>query len=246
MTDLDFQGTSMELEPAANRTLFRTDDPVEVLEVAGRVATALKGALTAGGMVQRIKGHDHVRIDGWQTLGAMLGVSAYVVWSRPTPEDGGGWEARAEARTVDGRVVGAAEAMCTHAERNWEHSDEYAVRSMAQTRAMSKALRGPLGFVITLAGHDATPAEEADGTTAAPTAPAWAEPFQNVGEVAAWLVDILNAAGVDDADKRTSEIGQQILNECDREVPRCVATTVAHVHRIVTAAATPAGSEAAT
>ena len=31
---------------------------------------------------------------------------------------------------------------------------------MAQTRATSKALRQPLGFVITLAGFDPTPAEE--------------------------------------------------------------------------------------
>ena len=73
---------------------------------------------------------------------------------------GSGWEARAEARTTDGRVVGAAEAMCTRDERTWKNRDEFAIRSMAQTRAMSKALRGPLGFVITLAGRASTPAEE--------------------------------------------------------------------------------------
>ena len=38
--------------------------------------------------------------------------------------------------------------------------DDYALRSMAQTRATSKALRQPLGFVMSLAGFDPTPAEE--------------------------------------------------------------------------------------
>jgi hypothetical protein len=146
-----------ELVPATNRTLFLTDDPTEVLAAARDVAEALKGALEQGGMVQRIGGNEHVKIDGWQTLGSMLGIAPYVVWSRPIED---GWEARAEARTADGRTVGAAEAMVTHKERNWRNSDEYALRSMAQTRAMSKALRGPLGFIITLAGKSATPAEE--------------------------------------------------------------------------------------
>jgi hypothetical protein len=59
-----------------------------------------------------------------------------------------------------GQVVGAAEAECLRSERTWKGRDDYALRSMAQTRAVSKALRGPLGFVVTLAGYEATPAEE--------------------------------------------------------------------------------------
>ena len=42
----------------------------------------------------------------------------------------------------------------------WDKADEYAVRSMAQTRAASKALRMPLGFVMTLGGYEATPEGE--------------------------------------------------------------------------------------
>jgi hypothetical protein len=66
-----------------------------------------------------------------------------------------------EARTLDGRAIAAAEAECLRAERRWAQADDYAVRSMAQTRATSKALRLPLGFVIQLAGFEATPADEA-------------------------------------------------------------------------------------
>ena len=43
---------------------------------------------------------------------------------------------------------------------SWAKADDYAIRSMAQTRATSKALRMPLGFVMELAGFDATPADE--------------------------------------------------------------------------------------
>jgi hypothetical protein len=41
---------------------------------------------------------------------------------------------------------------------------------MAQTRATSKALKGPLGFVISLAGYQTTPAEEMTFIEADPVA----------------------------------------------------------------------------
>jgi hypothetical protein len=72
----------------------------------------------------------------------------------------GGWEARVEVFTAAGQLVGAAEAECRWEETDWQDRDSYAVRSMAATRATSKALRQPLGFIIELAGFSATPAEE--------------------------------------------------------------------------------------
>lgn len=73
---------------------------------------------------------------------------------------------------ADGRVVGAADAMCVTAEGgNWgPRSTSNARRAMAQTRAMSRALRGPLGFVVTLAGYQATAAEEMPTGPPAPVA----------------------------------------------------------------------------
>ena len=99
----------------------------------------------------------HVRIEGWTFLGSMRGVFPIVVWTHPIED---GWEARVEARTINGNVVGAAEAQCTRKEDNWLFRDDYALRSMAQTRAASKALRLPLGYIMVLAGFEATPAEE--------------------------------------------------------------------------------------
>jgi hypothetical protein len=152
-----------ELVPtAAPSTLFRTDEPAEVLRRATDTANALKPVLDGQGMVQQIQGKGHVRVEGWTTLGAMLGVTPVCVWTRKltNPE---GWEARVEARTLDGRVIGAAEAQCLKEEGRWKSSEDYARRSMAQTRATSKALGSVLRFVVTLAGYSGTPAEEMDG-----------------------------------------------------------------------------------
>jgi hypothetical protein len=92
-------------------------------------------------------------------LGGMLGIVPVVAWARRL-EDGTGWEARVEARTLDGHVVGAAESMCSRDEQTWKRRDEYALRSMAQTRAISRALRAPLGQIVVLAGYEPAAAKE--------------------------------------------------------------------------------------
>lgn len=143
-------------------TLFRTDDPVGVVEQASRVANALAGVIRAQKLSRRFGGADskeHVYVEGWTLLGSMLGVFPVVEWSRPL-QDGNGWEARVVARTKGGDTVGTAEAMCSRDEQTWHTRPDYALRSMAITRATSKAMRMPLGFVMTLAGFEATPADE--------------------------------------------------------------------------------------
>lgn len=150
-------GTDLEVADDPNVTLFRTADPVQVLAEATRTADALADVLKSRNLTTNIQGKNHVQVEGWQTLGSMLGVTPVCVWTRSL---GNGWEARVEARTLDGRIVGSAEAMCTRDEKMWRNRDDYALRSMAQTRATSKALASPLRFVVTLAGYEGTPAEE--------------------------------------------------------------------------------------
>ena len=148
--------------PSTAVDLFGANDPVEVIQRAQAVAGALKDVLTRQGLTQKIGNGEHVLVSGWTLLGSMLGVFPVCVWSHKLEN---GWEARVEARTRTGEVVGAAEAMCTRDEAKWKNRDEYALRSMAQTRATSKALRQPLGFVVTLAGYNETPAEEVPAST---------------------------------------------------------------------------------
>jgi hypothetical protein len=167
-------GTSVPAEA----TLFHTTDPAEVLLRATSVANALaevlrtqKDAEGKPKLISTISGREHVRVEGWTLCGSMLGVFAIPIWTRKLT-DPDGWESRVEARTLSGALVGAAEAQCLRTENQWSYEptgrggrklearDDYALRSMAQTRATSKALRLPLGFIVTLAGFDATPAEE--------------------------------------------------------------------------------------
>ncbi len=147
--------------PGAN--LFRSDDPNEIVTRAKETANALSAVIDSQGLFTNIQGKKHVRVEGWTLCGSMLGVTAVVTSTR---ELANGWEARCEARTLDGRVIGAGDAMCTRDEKRWKTADDYAVRSMAQTRATSKALKGPLGFIVSLAGFAPTPAEEMDGVVA--------------------------------------------------------------------------------
>jgi hypothetical protein len=104
-------------------------------------------------------GRRHITAEGWTTLGGMLGVVPVVCWTRPN-ETGDGYDARVEARTLDGRVVGAAESECSRVESKWKNRDPYAIRSMAQTRAIGRALRAPLGQIVVLAGYEPVGAEE--------------------------------------------------------------------------------------
>ena len=137
--------------------LFGTQNPAEVVARCSEIATALADVLKSKNLAKQIGNRSFVLVEGWTLLGTMLGVFPVVQWTRRAED---GWEARVEARTLNGQVVGSAEAECLRSENNWKTRDDYALRSMAQTRAVSKALRGPLGFIVTLAGYEATPADE--------------------------------------------------------------------------------------
>lgn len=157
--------TELTIAPTQPSTLFRTDDPVQVLARATEVANALADVIRKRKLYVKIQGRDHVLVEGWLTLGSMLGVTAICEWTRPVEN---GWEARVLAKTLDGRTIGAAEAQCLSTEgKPWNKAEGYAIRSMAQTRATSKALASVLRFVVTLVGYSGTPAEEAEAAPAA-------------------------------------------------------------------------------
>jgi hypothetical protein len=177
-----------EMPPPA--TLFRTDDPAEIVTKATAVANALSDVIKQKGLFKKIGPKEHVLVEGWTLCGSLVGVFPVTVWTR---QIGSGWEARVEARTISGAIVGSAEAMCTREEVRWRDAADYAIRSMAQTRATSKAMRLPLGFIISLAGFEPTPAEEMDGVQRQPppdreqTMEERRERFQTWGELFAAL-----------------------------------------------------------
>ncbi len=151
-------------------TLFRTDDPVEVVSRATATANALMEAVKAHDkgkpankrLISVISGREFPKVECWTLLGTMLGVFPVLDGEPERVEIDGvtGWKAIVVAKTRDGSEVGRAMALCMRSESNWRGRDEYALASMAQTRATSKALSVPLRFVMTLAGLEGTPAEE--------------------------------------------------------------------------------------
>lgn len=241
-------GTDLEHVEHHSTTLFRTDDPVEVVEKASRVADALKSVLDKQGLTKQISGKKHVLVEGWTTLGAMVGVTAVPVWTKPLEGDAPsgrafGFEARVEARTLDGRVIGAAEAMCTRAENRWKTADDYAIRSMAQTRATSKALRGPLGFVVTLAGYESTPGEEMppdEPSTAAAPAKCTPEQYQTI--LAAFSAAQRNGLAMDAFLKHLDDIGAPKLDRIGDRVAALPSSVADELHGWLSNSATPAAA----
>jgi hypothetical protein len=75
-----------------------------------------------------------------------------------------GFEARADALLISSnQVISSAEALCLNDEPNWSRKPLYQLKIMSQIRAMAKALRNVLSWVVVLAGYAPTPQEEMDG-----------------------------------------------------------------------------------
>jgi hypothetical protein len=153
--------------------IFRERHPAVAVQRFSEVATAIGSLIENRKLYVSIKGRKHVRIEGWQALGAPLGIFARVESSERIHDgDRWGYEAYAVAHRM-GEEISAADAECWSDEVNWKGKDDFQVRSMAQTRACAKALRLALGFVMAMAGYEATPAEEMepDETPARSTMP---------------------------------------------------------------------------
>jgi hypothetical protein len=152
--------TVTDLVPLAPAAFSFVDDPEEFLANATKQAKVLKSFLVKSKSVMKIGNGEHVKVGGWQFLAQQAGLSVGTSAAPITLNDGDtGWKAHAIVYR-NGQIVGEADALCLRSERNWKGSDTYAICSMAQTRAISKAIRGVLGFVVVMAGYSDTPAEE--------------------------------------------------------------------------------------
>ena len=135
--------------------------PEQVVETATRVATALKKVVMDRRLFSSIQGKEYVRVEGWTTLGAMLGVLPREVETKRLED--GSFEAKVDlVRSSDGMVISGASALCGMDETKWASKPDYARRSMAVTRATGKAYRLGFSWIMELAGYASTPAEEMD------------------------------------------------------------------------------------
>jgi hypothetical protein len=152
---------------SANGTALFSQDPEQAFTQAQRIVNVVAQRCTGPGYLVNIRGKQYPKIEWWTTVSASLGLFPQVVFAQRLDRDD---EIAYEAKVAvyrQNQIVASGEAMCSSKEERWSHADEYAIKSMAITRASGKAYRIPLSFLAVMAGLEATPAEEIP--TAEPT-----------------------------------------------------------------------------
>jgi len=148
-----------EVRPEMGITLF-SRDPEEAFLEAQRIVNVVAKRCTGPGYLVDIKGRTYPRIEWWSTVAASLGLFPRVLHAKRLDRDEEiAYEAKVEVHH-NGNIISSGEAMCSSRETRWSNADEYAIKSMAITRASGKAYRIPLSFLAVMAGLEATPAEE--------------------------------------------------------------------------------------
>jgi len=141
--------------------------PNDVVAEGTRIATSLAKIITDRKLFTQIGKNKHVHVEGWNTMGAMMGILPREVPKSIVRLEDGGYEAAVELiRVSDGMRVGYGSAICgmdevdQYGKPTWADRPEFARRSMAITRASGKAWRLGFSWIMKLAGYDATPFEE--------------------------------------------------------------------------------------
>lgn len=121
-------------------------------------------------LATNIAGKKYLQVEAWQFTGSQLNLTAIVTEIEditPLPLEGTSVKPKPKYKaTVEvihnptGQLVSRGFALCSGAESKKSGFDEYAVASMAQTRAIGKAYRNILAWLPKLAGYEGTPAEE--------------------------------------------------------------------------------------
>lgn len=134
---------------------------IEVPSKMAQMAIVLKKHVVGHKLYTNIKGKNYAHVEGWQFAGGLMGlfpiVKEVINLSRGTEIK---WQATVEIQDKDGHIRSRGFAVCSSKEANKRGYDEYAVLSMAQTRAVGKAYRNLIGWVMKLAGYEGTPSEE--------------------------------------------------------------------------------------
>lgn len=135
----------------------------ETLGLANDLANFIK----SNNLSSTVQGKEYVNVEGWQYAGSRLGIVPIVEHVINVSNEK---EIKYQAKVTlyDLRhqtTVGAGFAVCSNTEAGKKFYQEFAIMSMAQTRAIGKAYRNCLAWIIRAAGYEPTPAEEMDYNT---------------------------------------------------------------------------------
>ena len=135
--------------------------PNQVIMDAQLKADSLYAVVEKQHLFMQIHDKKYLTLEAWEILGKFCNLTAVVEWVKPVEMwEEKGFEARVVVTDSEGKVVSIAESMCMSDEGNWKGKPIFQLKSMAQTRAMSKAYRMCLSFIVSLAGYSPTPFEE--------------------------------------------------------------------------------------
>ncbi|RYU79607.1 hypothetical protein EWM57_10290 [Hymenobacter persicinus] len=126
------------------------------------LATDLAKFIKENKLTTNVQGKEFVNVEGWQYAGSRLGIVPIVDHVINVSTD---TELKYQAKVTlfdlrSGHTVGAGFAICSNKEQGKKFYQEFAIMSMAQTRAIGKAYRNILAWIIRAAGYEPTPAEE--------------------------------------------------------------------------------------
>jgi len=141
----------------------------ETLDLAKDLAKFIK----ENKLSTQVQGKEFVNVEGWQYAGSRLGIVPIVEHVINVSDYAAG-EIKYQAKVTlfdmrSQHTVGAGFAICSNKESGKKFYQEFAIASMAQTRAIGKAYRNILAWIIRAAGYEPTPAEEMEYTGNVPT-----------------------------------------------------------------------------
>lgn len=150
---------AVPVSKAVTLGLLGADNPAELINAASVVANQLKQVVVQAHLAQMIQGKEYVKVEGWTTLGMLLGLLPREISTVQNPD--GSYVSTVAFCRADGSIVTQASAECgDETDGKWASRPPYARRSMAQTRATGKAARLAFSWIMALAGYAPTPAEE--------------------------------------------------------------------------------------
>ena len=132
---------------------------------AQQKAQKLKEIVDSQKLSVKIGPSEHLRVEGWQTIGKGYGYTCKTAVTELIRGGEGviiGVKARATILDGNGLEVGGAESFCFGDEEGKKGQGVAQWAGMAQTRAESRAFKQILSWVVILAGYNPTPAEEMD------------------------------------------------------------------------------------
>jgi hypothetical protein len=196
---------------------FNPRDPQTLLATAAQLAQFVKD----NNLASSIKGRSYVQCEGWQFLFAVAGLD--VLCAKPVRLDRAGevcYEAEARLFDQNGREVGYGYALCSDAESTKRGWAEYAIASMAQTRAIGKGGRNRFSFVMKAAGFEPTPAEEMSevGTSASVVHETPAKPAAGNAPAASASTSPAPSTTSDQSIAGPAEIPAEILGKYTRQL----------------------------